>query len=235
MPTTQLKTSQIKDWAITNAKQNFGTPASAGDAVILSYLQSYVADQIWQTNLKDSVRVATTVNGTLSTAFANWQTVDGVVLATNDRILIKNQSTGSENGIYVVQASWAPVRASDADTAWDISDAVVYVSQWTTNQDTGWKLVTDNIVLWTTALVFTALVISGLTSGNFVISETPSGTINGSNTSFTLWNTPVAWTVQVFLNWLLQTVTDDYTISWSTITYIVAPVSGDVLRCTYIK
>lgn len=232
---TQIKTSQIKDWAITNAKQNFGTPASAGDAVILSFLQSYVADQIWQSNLKDAVRVATTVNGTLATAFANWQTVDGVVLATNDRILIKNQSSGAENGIYVVQASGAPVRATDADTAWDITDAVVYVSQGTVNADTGWKLVTDSIVLWTTALVFTALTITGLTSGNFVVNETPSGTINGSNTAFTLWNTPIAWTVQVFLNWLLQTVTDDYTISGITITYVAAPISGDVLRVTYIK
>ncbi len=232
---TQLKTSQIKDWAITNAKQNFGTPAVAGDVVVLSFLQSYVADQMGQSNLKDAVRVATTVNGTLATAFANWQTVDGVVLATNDRILIKNQSTGSENGIYVVQASWAPVRASDADTAGDIADAVVYVSQGTANQDTGWKLVTDSIVLWTTALVFTALTIAGLTSGSFSINETPSGAINGSNVSYTLWNTPIAGTVQVFLNWLLQTVSDDYTISGITITYTTAPVSGDVIRVSYIR
>ena len=58
--------------------------------------------------LNNSVRVATTANGTLSSAFANGQTVDGVTLATNDRILLKNQSTGSENGIYTVNASGAP-------------------------------------------------------------------------------------------------------------------------------
>jgi hypothetical protein len=73
---TQLRTAQIKDLAITNAKQNFGTPSSANDVVILSYLQQYVLDQLGQSNLKDAVRVATTANGTLATAFANGQTVD---------------------------------------------------------------------------------------------------------------------------------------------------------------
>jgi hypothetical protein len=51
------------------------------------------------------VKVATTVNGTLATAFANGQTVDGVTVVTGDRILIKNQSAGAENGIYIVNVS----------------------------------------------------------------------------------------------------------------------------------
>ena len=62
---------------------------------------------------KQSVRVATTANGALATAFANGQTVDGIVLATGDRILIKNQAAQDENGVYVVNASGAPTRASD--------------------------------------------------------------------------------------------------------------------------
>lgn len=103
------------------------------------------------------------------------------------------------------------------------------------NADTGWKLVTDNITLGTTPLVFTALSISSLTSGNFVVNETPSGTINGSNTAFTTGNAPVAGTVQIFLNGLLQTLTTDYTISGSNITYVTAPLTGDILRITYIK
>lgn len=232
---TKIRWQQIADNTLTNQQQNFGTPSVGPDVVILSYLQSYVADAIGAANLKDAVRVATTANGTLATAFANGQTVDGVVLATGNRILIKNQSTGSENGIYVVQASGAPVRASDADTAGDIADAVVYVSEGTVNADTGWKLVTDNITLGSTSLVFTTLSISSLTSGNFVVNETPSGTINSSNTAFTTGNAPVAWTVQVFLNGLLQAVTTDYTISGSNITFITAPVTGDILRVTYIK
>lgn len=232
---TQIRTWQIQDGAINNAKQNFGTPSAASDVAIKSYVDSEILSAIWASNLKDAVRVATTSAGTLATSFANGQTVDGVVLATNDRILIKNQSSGQENGIYIVQSSGAPVRSIDADTATDIADAVVYVSQWTVNADTGWKLVTDSITLNTTPLVWTALTSAWLTSWNFVIRETPSGTINSSNTSFTLANTPIAGTETIYLNWLEQNVTTDYTISGSTITYVTAPVTWDVLRVSYIK
>lgn len=232
---TQIRTWQIQDGAINNAKQNFGTPSAASDVAIKSYVDSEILSAIWASNLKDAVRVATTSAGTLATSFANGQTVDGVVLATNDRILIKNQSSGQENGIYIVQSSGAPVRSIDADTGTDIADAVVYVSQWTVNADTGWKLVTDAITLNTTPLVWTALTSAWLTSWNFVIRETPSGTINSSNTSFTLANTPIAGTETIYLNWLEQNVTTDYTISGSTITYVTAPVTWDVLRVSYIK
>ena len=65
--------------------------------------------------------------------------------------------------------------------------------------------------------------------------ETPSGTINGSNTSFTLANTPVSGTEMLFLNGILQRAGagNDYTISGLTITYNTAPQSGDTLLCTY--
>ena len=69
--------------------------------------KNYVDAQLQGLDVKNSVRVATTANGTLATAFANGQTVDGITLATNDRILLKDQSTGSENGIYTVNASGA--------------------------------------------------------------------------------------------------------------------------------
>lgn len=154
---TQIRTAQIQDGAITNLKQNFGTPSATTDVAIKSYVDQTISDAIGASNLKDAVRVATTAAGTLATSFANGQTVDGIVLATGDRILIKNQAAGQENGIYTVNATGAPTRATDADTAGDIADAVVYVSVGTVNADTGWKLVTDAITLGTTALVFTAL------------------------------------------------------------------------------
>ena len=66
------------------------------------HLKTYVDAQLQGLDVKNSVRVATTANGTLSSAFANGQTVDGISLATGDRILLKDQSTGSENGIYTL-------------------------------------------------------------------------------------------------------------------------------------
>lgn len=69
-----------------------------------------------------------------------------------------------------------------------------------------------------------------------VVRETPSGTINGSNTNFTLANTPISGTEMVFLNGLLQKSGGaDYSISSSTITFTVAPVTNDVILVTYFK
>jgi hypothetical protein len=92
---------------------------------------------------KEAVRVATTANGTLSTAFANGQTIDGVTLATNDRILIKNQTTASDNGIYTVNASGAPTRATDFDTtgAEVANGAIIPVQFGTVNGGSAWQLV----------------------------------------------------------------------------------------------
>jgi len=67
--------------------------------------------------------------------------------------------------------------------------------------------------------------------------ETPAGTINGSNTTFTLANTPVVGSEEVFLNGILQEpgAGNDYTISGGTITYLTAPATGDRLRVSYMK
>lgn len=73
------------------------------------------------------VLCASKTNGTLATAYEAGDTIDGVVLAAGDRILIRNQSSSSENGIYVVNSSGAPTRASDADTYDKLIGAVVPV------------------------------------------------------------------------------------------------------------
>src|SRR5581483_7375295 len=105
---------------------------------------------------KASVRVATTANGTLATAYENGDTIDGVTLATGDRILLKNQTSGAENGIYVVAASGAPARATDANTSAEVTSGLAcFVSEGSTNAGSAWVLTTaDPITLGTTALVF---------------------------------------------------------------------------------
>lgn len=130
---------------------NVGTPSAGTDAANKSYVDSAINGFNW----KDKVRVATTVAGTLATSFENGDTVDGVTLATNDRILIKNQASGQENGIYIVQASGAPVRSSDADSAAEVLQLAVLVSEGTTNADSAWVNTTNApITLNTTPLVF---------------------------------------------------------------------------------
>ncbi len=119
------------------------------------------------TGWKQAVRVASTANGTLATAFENGDTVDGVVLATGDRILLKNQTAGAENGIYVVAASGAPARSTDADSGAEMLGAAVLVSEGTTNADTCWICTTNaTITIGATALVFAAFGNSGFTAAS---------------------------------------------------------------------
>ena len=132
---------------------SLGTPTQTTDAATKAYVDS----QLQGLDVKNSVRVATTANGTLSTAFANGQTVDGISLATGDRILLKDQSTGSENGIYTVNASGAPTRATDFDENSEVTGGTFFfVEEGTVNADNGFVMTNDGAVtVGTTALVFT--------------------------------------------------------------------------------
>lgn len=114
-------------------------------------------------DFKESVRVATTTAGTLATSFENGDTIDGVVLATGDRILIKDQATAVDNGIYVVAVSGAPTRATDFDTSAEVTaGCVIPVAAGTANGDKLFILTTnDPITLGSTGLAFAALTASG--------------------------------------------------------------------------
>ncbi len=94
--------------------------------------------------MKTAVRAATTVAGTLASSFANGSTIDGVLLVTADRILLKNQASAIENGIYVVAASGTPTRASDLAAAAFGGGTFVIVEEGTANADTGWLCSTDS-------------------------------------------------------------------------------------------
>jgi hypothetical protein len=214
-----------------NKLTNLGTPTDSTDAATKGYVDS-VSQGL---DVKQSVRVATTAAGTLATDFENGDTIDGVTLATGDRILIKNQSTGSQNGIYVVASSGAPTRATDADASSEVTGGMfVFVEEGTSNADSGWVLTTDGAVtLGTTSLTFQKFSQAGATPV-FVDMETPSGTVNGSNDTFSLANTPVTGSVHVYLNGVLQeSGGNDYSISGSTITFVTAPESGSKVRASY--
>ena len=107
-------------------------------------------------DVKDSVVATTTANGTLSSAFANGQSIDGVTLQTGDRILIKNQTTASQNGIYNVNASGAPSRTTDMATGSNAAGAFVFVEEGTVNAENGFTCTTDtgSAVVGTNNLTF---------------------------------------------------------------------------------
>lgn len=128
---------------------NLADPSSATDAVTKQYADNVARGLSW----KEPVRAATTANGTLATAFANGQSIDGVTLVTGDRILLKNQTAGAENGIYVVAASGPPSRATDADTNGELKPGTaVTVVEGTANADKVFQIISDSaITIGTTA------------------------------------------------------------------------------------
>ena len=101
-------------------------------------------------DVKASVRVATTAAINLSTDLQNGDVIDGVTLVTGDRVLVKNQGTDSENGIYVAVASGAASRSSDAngtaDTGELTSGTFTFVEAGTVNFDSGFVVSTDGTI-----------------------------------------------------------------------------------------
>jgi len=137
----------------TNKITGLGTPTDGTDAATKNYVDSAAQGIDW----KASVRAATTANVTLASDLENGDVLDGVTLATGDRVLVKDQSTGSENGIYVVKASGAPDRSTDADAGAEVTaNFAVFVEQGTVNADQGYTLTNNGaITVGTTALTFT--------------------------------------------------------------------------------
>jgi len=157
---------------------NVTDPTSAQDAATKAYVDS-VKQAL---DIKDSVRVATTANITIATALNNGDTLDGVTLADGDRVLVKDQSTASENGIYVVSSS--PARSTDANTSAKVTSGLfTFVEEGTTNGDNGFVLTTnDTITLDTTNLTFTQFSGAGqITAGDGLSKSANTLNVNDDN------------------------------------------------------
>jgi hypothetical protein len=113
------------DFQSVSKVTNLPTPSASGDGVPKSYVDSLVEGLAW----KDSCRVATQSNTNLASPGA---TIDGVSMASQDRVLVRSQSTTSENGIYVWNgAAVAMTRSLDASTFPELEQAITTVEEGT--------------------------------------------------------------------------------------------------------
>jgi len=152
---SQVRTSRLDQMSAPTASvslnsqkiTNLADPTNDQDAATKAYVDAARSGL----DVKQSVRAATTANITLS----GTQTIDGVSLIAGDRVLVKDQTTATQNGIYVVAAgSWS--RSTDADSSAEVTAGMfTFVAEGTTNADSGWVLTTnDTITLGSTNLSF---------------------------------------------------------------------------------
>jgi len=165
---TRVRANRLDQMTAPTASVSFNSqkitsladPTDAQDAATKAYVDAARSGL----DVKQSVRAATTGNITLS----GTQTVDGVSLIATDRVLVKSQSTTSQNGIWVVAAgAWS--RAIDADSDAEVTSGLfTFVEEGTDNGNSGFVLTTDNpITVGTTGLTFAQFSGAGqITAGN---------------------------------------------------------------------
>jgi hypothetical protein len=219
-----------------NKLTTLATPTDSGDAATKGYVDTQISGLPSAYKYR-TVKAATTANINLSNP--GTDTFDVVTLTSGDKLLVKDQSTQSQNGIYVFNGSAvALTRATDSDLWDELVGSLVYVDQGSTQGEYRYYCTSNSGgTLGSTAVVYVRDLSGTLTNSNFVFEVTPSGTIDGSNTAFTLPDTPTAGTQRLYLNGqrLKSGAGNDYTISTNTITMATAPISGDVLIADYMK
>ena len=127
-----------------SGQAKFGTPTDDAHAATKGYVDAARSGL----DVKQSVRAATTAPINLASDLEAGDTLDtNVTLVAGNRVLVKDQSTASENGIYVVQASGAAVRATDFDSNAEVTPgAFTFVEEGTANADSGWVVSTNGTI-----------------------------------------------------------------------------------------
>lgn len=146
---------------IRDAAGRFQASAPSADLDVAN--KAYVDSARAGLDVKQSVKVATTGPITLSTGLEAGDQIDGYTLVAGDRVLVKDQDTASENGIYVVASSGAPSRATDADSNAEVTAGLfTFVERGDLNGDSGWVLITDSpINVGSTGLEFSLFSVAG--------------------------------------------------------------------------
>jgi len=155
-----------------------GAPSSNSDAATKSYVDQAVAGLRTRT----IAEAATTANISLSLGLENGDTIDGVTLVTGDRVLVKDQTSESENGLYIVVASGAASRDPEYDTVAELSGGMVVINQGSVNDNKIFLCTTDTTAtLESTSITYTVITPSnsgtvtsvGITGAEFTIGSSP--------------------------------------------------------------
>ena len=141
-----IAATKIHDGTISNTEFGYlnGVSSAIQTQIDTKAATTYVDDAVAGLRTRIVCEAATTANVTLSSDLQNGDTIDGVTLATGDQVLVKDQSTASQNGIYTVVASGTASRSTEYDAIAEISGQMVVINQGSTNDNTIWLCTTNS-------------------------------------------------------------------------------------------
>ena len=183
-----IAATKIHDGTISNTEFGYlnGVSSAIQTQIDTKATTSYVNDAVAGLRTRIVAECATTANVDLSADLQNGDTIDGVTLATGDRVLVKDQSTGSQNGLYTVVASGTASRDTEYDTIAELSGQMVVINQGSTNDNKIFLCTTNN----TASLGSDTITFSVVTPSN-TGTVTSIGIADSGAGEFTVGSTPV--------------------------------------------
>jgi len=177
-----ISTQNANNVAVTGGTiTGLTSPSSGSDAATKTYVDNLI------TGIKTRIicRAASTANVVIASALENGDVLDGITLVTNDRVLLKNQTTGSQNGVYTVVASGSASRDTEFDVISELAGQLVVIQEGTVNADTIFLCTTDtSATLGTTTITFTKVEPTNSGTVTSIVASTglTGGTITSSGT-----------------------------------------------------
>ena len=164
------------------AVTGLGSPSASSDAATKNYVDQAVAGLRTRT----IAECASTGNVSLSNGLEAGDSIDGVTLVTGDRVLLKDQTDATENGLYLAVSSGAASRDPEHDTIAELSGGMVVVNQGTANDNKIFLCTTDN----TGSIGSTNITYTVITPSN-VGTVTSVGVADAGSSEFTVANSPI--------------------------------------------
>ena len=194
-----IATQNANNVALTGGTiTGLGDPSLTSDAATKNYVDNLVAGL----RTRAVARVASTTNVNISSGLENGDTLDGITLVTGNRVLLKDQSTASQNGLYTVVASGAASRDVEYDTISELAGQLILVSEGSTHADDLFLCTTDtSATLGSSSITYTQVFPS---SGGTVTSV---GLADAGSSEFTVTNSPVtgSGTINIAVNSISNT------------------------------
>jgi hypothetical protein len=199
-----IDATKIHDGSISNTEFSYlnGVSSAIQTQIDTKAATSYVNDAVAGLRTRIIAEAATTANIDLTTDLENGDTIDGVTLVTGDRVLVKDQSTASQNGLYTVVSSGTASRDTQFDSIEELSGQMIVVNQGSTNDNKIFLCTTNN----TATLDSDSITYNIITPSN-VGTVTSVGVADSGAGEFTVGSSPVtsSGTITLAINSIADT------------------------------